>query len=192
MNKFIVLEGGDGVGKSTICEHLSERIEAMLIKTPGEIHSPIRSLVEGEAQPLAKFLYYLSSVKYASDLVAAVLRDGPVVCDRYIWSSLVGYSVYSQRGVWDIKREFQFIMDGLEIPNHTILLTVQEGEQLRRIYERNGEIMTGSDTLSYNQSSFRRMINNMYLEIAEREDWLVVDTSTKAIDDTLFEIMNVL
>ncbi len=91
---FIVVEGLDGTGKSTLAAHLAERLGATLLRTPATELSTVRPVVdEAFAQsPVAAQLFYGATVVLASDRARTLLAQGtPVVIDRY-WLSTVVYA----------------------------------------------------------------------------------------------------
>lgn len=87
---FVVLEGLDGVGKSTCAALLASNLGAELLTTPAP---PIRQYRDdiiasfGSCQEAAQ-LFYLSTVFAAADRVRSLLSDGrSVVMDRYFLST---------------------------------------------------------------------------------------------------------
>jgi thymidylate kinase len=91
---FIVVEGLDGTGKSTLAARLAARLGATLLRTPTSEFSAVRLVVDATfaASPVAAQLFYSATVVYASDRARSLLARGtPVVIDRY-WLSTVVYA----------------------------------------------------------------------------------------------------
>jgi len=87
--KFLVIEGCNGVGKSTITEYLSARAGASTFHYPPEFVSFRRNVHLDEClAPLPRLAYYLAATLHLSDLVRAQLTQGHVICDRYLASPL--------------------------------------------------------------------------------------------------------
>ncbi len=89
---FIVLEGLDGVGKSTAARRVADLLGAEFLATPGADLEPVRRLLEPtfEGHPDARMLWYASTVMLASDRIRALRRAGrAAVVDRYFLSTLV-------------------------------------------------------------------------------------------------------
>ena len=85
---FIVVEGLDGTGKSTVTELVAERIGGMRVATPMEPHASIRpEYKEVTFSPRDSFDFYLDSVRFASKQVAITCQVMSVVCDRYVAST---------------------------------------------------------------------------------------------------------
>ena len=88
-SKFLVIEGCNGVGKSTIAEYLSERAGASSFHYPPEFVSFRRDVqLDESSAPLPRLAYYLAATLHLSDLVRAQLEQSHVICDRYLASPL--------------------------------------------------------------------------------------------------------
>ena len=186
MNPFIVFEGVDGAGKTTIGKRLARELSAVYLRTPGESYHSARKHVDSSASPEAKLLFYLSSVCDASHQATLLRGSVPVVCDRYIWSSLIPHAAYHNRDLQALEQSWKFVTSGLAVPSHTILLRVSEDEQLRRL--KNRQEMTASDAYCQ-QESLRRRARHFFDEIAKRDDWIILDTDNKGIDAVVGEIL---
>lgn len=89
---FVVLEGLDGSGKSTIARALAQRMGWRFLTTPGEDLRTIRDEVVRalSASPAARQAFYLATVEEASEEIRALRRSGRgVVLDRYLLSTMV-------------------------------------------------------------------------------------------------------
>lgn len=89
---FIVLEGLDGVGKSTLARLLAKLLGAMEMRTPPLLLAPLREDILRcfADSPLATTLYYAATVADASRKVAQRQAAGrAVVMDRYFLSTCV-------------------------------------------------------------------------------------------------------
>lgn len=94
---FIVFEGGDGTGKS--------ETGAEYLRTPSDGLLSIRKFIEDETPPM-------SSVAEASKNVEDILnKDRSVVMDRYIWSTIIGYSAHSARDMNEVRDEIDYFID---------------------------------------------------------------------------------
>lgn len=133
--RFIVVEGLDGAGKSTIARALATTIGATLLHTPHAEVLPVRGFLEDayEDHPLARTLWYASTVAAVSDQVTATLaRGGRVVCDRYLLSTLV-YA--ERRGAPDCLGE---VARYLRCADVTVYLHVRPEVRRARIEARAG------------------------------------------------------
>jgi dTMP kinase len=89
--RLIVIEGLDGVGKTTVSKLLAARMRARWSTTPGEA---LRGASGGRPPyetALGAVLFYASSVVDAAPSFALTVSEGrDVVCDRYWLSTLAG------------------------------------------------------------------------------------------------------
>jgi dTMP kinase len=87
--RLIVIEGVNGVGKSTTARHLADRLGAALFHYFPEFNR-FRQEVGLDVRVAAwpRLAYYLAATLHLSDLVRARLAGGHVVCDRYLASPL--------------------------------------------------------------------------------------------------------
>ncbi len=88
-SRFLVIEGCNGVGKSTIEKYLSARVGASTFHYPPEFVSFRREVRLDECvAPLPRLVYYLAASLHLSDLVRTQLTQSHVICDRYLASPL--------------------------------------------------------------------------------------------------------
>ncbi len=89
MKTLIVLEGCDGVGKTSCATNLAEEIHAIYYKTPPKVYESLKGIIESSGDYNSRFYYYLSGMCYAAREIHEILKDNHVVCDRYIYSTIV-------------------------------------------------------------------------------------------------------
>jgi len=90
---FIVLEGVDGSGKTTVGKRLAQNIGAIFCQTPIGFWRRNRAIVE-DRNPFLRFLFYVIATVHASIVISKILKNDSVVCDRYIYSTLAHHAVY--------------------------------------------------------------------------------------------------
>jgi len=138
--KFLVIEGCNGVGKSTITEYLSARAGASTFHYPPEFVSFRRELRLDEClAPLPRLAYYLAATLHLSDLVRAQLTQSHVICDRYLASPLslmIGESAIEETEARHLTEPFESY---LCIPDLTLLLTARHSVASVRIHNRSVE-----------------------------------------------------
>lgn len=128
--RMVVVEGLDGVGKSTLVVALASRLGVEPIATPGEAFRPVRAAAEAAFQdsPLARQLFYATTVLAASERAARVLAaGGDVVVDRYLLSTLV------YAGARGPTLDLEPVLGALTVPDLTVYLRVDEAERRRRL-----------------------------------------------------------
>lgn len=174
---FIVLEGIDGSGKSTIAEMVATRCNGITYATPPEKYRKLRKQVDTSSSLWKHYDFYRDAVTEASAEISALLSSGKtVVCDRYWLSTLV----YHRAG--------KMILDGSDFselvqPDLTVLLLVGQEEQVKRY--RNRGMESGN-----NVDGFQVEINNLYWTalIESKLPFIVINTdhySLEHIADTI-------
>ena len=136
--KFLVIEGCNGVGKSTIAEYLSARVGASSFHYPPEFVSFRREVHLDEClAPLPRLAYYLAATLHLSDLVRAQLTQSHVICDRYLASPLslmIGESAIEETEARRLTEPFESY---LCMPDLTLLLTAEHAVASARINNRS-------------------------------------------------------
>ncbi len=139
---FIVLEGIDGSGKSTIAKMLAERLHAEHYATPPKKFLEKREEIDLSASPEDHYHFYLAGIHQSSAEISKMLQnEKTVVVDRYWVSTLVYHLVMGAKV--DIE-DFQ----GIILPDVTILLTVNALVQSKRLISRG---MSAGDRRMLNQ-----------------------------------------
>ena len=178
---FVVLEGGDGCGKSTQAQRLVSRLrdlgrEVVATREPGatEAGAAIRSLVlgGGHLDPRAEALLIAADrAEHVAEVIRPALdRGAVVVSDRYIPSSLAYQGVARGLGVEEIARLSDWATGGLT-PDLVIVLDVAASEAALR---RAGP----EDRMEREPDAFRAAVNQAYRDLAVRFGWTLLDGSS--------------
>jgi dTMP kinase len=179
---FIVIEGMDGVGKTTITKLLAKSLNAITYKIPPLELNSIRDTIDN-SNKYAKFFYYLSATYYTSWNIQLSIKAGKsVVCDRYYQTTL---SAYDDEVVNLVKREQ--IIDKLYKPDFCFLLTVSEEERIKRLNSRG--YLSNDDIESIDNKVLREAQMSKYYQM----DMIQIDTTGKTeqnIVDEIFKIFN--
>jgi len=183
---FVTVEGGEGVGKSTLARRIAKRFRALggeVVETrePGgtPMGDRIRALLldpGGEMSARCElFLYEASRAELVAAVVVPALERGAVVvCDRFL-DSTTAYQAYG-RGldVEEVVALNHSATGGLR-PDVTVLLTLDLREALRRATRH------GSDRMERESLEFHERVHDGFVEIAAAEPgrFLVVDGAGK-------------
>ncbi len=139
-SRFLVIEGCNGVGKSTITEYLSDRTGASTFHYPPEFVSFRHDVhLDESVAPLPRLVYYLAATLHLSDLVRAQLKQSHVICDRYLASPLslmIGESAIEESEACCLLEPF---LSYLCPPDLTLLLTAKHAVASARINKRSRE-----------------------------------------------------
>jgi dTMP kinase len=187
--RFVVLEGGDGSGKSTQARVLSDWLRARgvaVVETfepgAGAVGAVLRDvLLHGPAPvtPVAEALLMAAdrAQHVATEIEPALARGDWVVCDRYVPSSLVYQGVVRGLGV-DVVEQLSVVATGGLAPDVVVLLDVSDGiADMRRADESRAD---ERDRLEREGSAFHASVRAAYRDLAPARGWIVVDA-----DDTV-------
>jgi len=187
--RFFALEGVDGSGKSTVGKSLAEQAGGIYMKTPGEQYKAVRAHIDNGTPKETKLLFYLATVMDASAQIGRMLLTQPVICDRYIWSSLIPHAAYHDEDLGELERIWQPFSQRITQPTNTVLLTVSEDEQSARMgRDRDIATLSASDRFCLNADK-RRKVRTLYETVANRDGWVVVDTTQRDPEKVAREIL---
>ncbi len=169
---FIVLEGGDGTGKSTITELLAKELDGVAYSTPPKQYRKYRTEVDRTSTPEEHYKFYRESVIDASTEIQEMLKNNvTVVCDRY-WLSTIAY--HQAMGVKVDYSDFDRIIK----PDLTVLLVTPIHEQIRRIIERG--MSAGDKRMLEQQCEIR---DRLFQNIVQTEShFICLDTGLFSIE----------
>ncbi|HJS10471.1 dTMP kinase [Sphingopyxis sp.] len=191
--RFITLEGGEGVGKSTQIRALAAALAARGIETvatrePGGSAGAeaIRALLmEGsddrwDARSEALLFAAARADHVARTIRPALDRGAWVLCDRFVDSSRAYQGGGGGITDADLLTLHSFGSMGL-LPDRTFLLTVSADEAARRLTERGGSDRMGSKPADYQARLAARFVE---MAKAEPARWRIVDADAAATDVT--------
>lgn len=133
MNKFIVIEGLSGSGKTTIATGLAKKINGIYLKTPIPPFDKIRSEVDKLNSLDAKSLFYLAGLVDLSEKIPELLKENHVIVDKYFDSLLIYRKL---RGL-----NFN-IPDWVKIrkPDHAFLIVSDEPSRIMGLIDRGSDL----------------------------------------------------
>ena len=148
MSKFIIVEGSEGVGKSTqiktIKSFLEEhKIEYIVTREPGgtSFGESIRSIIldqNNDTDNLTdSLLFYASRYENYNKIILPALESGKtVICDRFHYSTLVYQGIV---GGDELVKKIHNIFDSIfsKSIDHIIYLYTDPEESLKRISRRS-------------------------------------------------------
>lgn len=181
--RFIVLEGGEGTGKSTQAVLLVDRLreagmDAIAVREPGGtvVGEAMRAIVLDPASegldPRSELLLYVASrAQHVAQVIVPALDAGTwVVCDRFADSS-VAYQGYGRGIDLDEVRAFNAFATAGLVPDLTVIIDLDPSVGLHRA--TGG----GADRLEAAGMAFHERVRAGYLEIAKLPGRVVVDGS---------------
>ncbi|MCB0348505.1 MAG: dTMP kinase [Bdellovibrionales bacterium] len=192
---FIVFEGLDGAGKSSLIQLLANDLtrssmQHIITREPGgtALGEELRTILlrtDGEA-PVARaelLLYQAIRAQHVENKIKPALKMGSwVICDRYTASSIAFQA--GGRGISenDIKSLNDFSTDHLQ-PQLFVLLDLPVEESLKRIQKRvdGGQ---NKDRFEQEEKDFHERIRTSYLKQSKEDAnlWLVLDARKSSED----------
>lgn len=179
--RFVVLEGGDGSGKSTqlraLAAWLRDRgVEVVETFEPGatEAGATIRELLLHRPDPIDPVAEALLMAADRAQHVATVVRPALargawVLSDRFLPSSLVYQGVVRGIGVAAVT-ELNRLAVGEVVPDLVVLLDVDDiVAEARR--------GSGSDRLEAEGAAFHARVRAAYRDLATTHGWITVDAN---------------
>lgn len=187
---FIVAEGGEGSGKTTILGRILRRLEAMLgpdkvisTREPGgtpagmEIRKTLFNGDHGLSALAELFLFCADRTIHCDSVINPAIKEGKIVlCDRFDGST-VAYQIYA-RDHCDLEetfRQINSIAKGATSPDLVIFFDVDVCSGLKRALGDKREEVSKFD---YAAAEFHKKVQKGYLaQLAENDNWKRVDAN---------------
>jgi dTMP kinase len=197
--KFISLEGGEAVGKSTQIERLSKRLtdlgqKVIVTREPGgtPLGESIRHLLkhapEGRGMtPYAELMLFLASrAELVRKIIVPALDQGVwVLCDRFLDSTTVYQGAGRQLPSEIVERVNAFAV-GSNLPGLTLVLDLDPAAARERQIRRSHPPGSGSfDRMEAEPVDFFERVRQGYLDVAKAHPARVkIVSATGTIDQT--------
>ena len=172
---FVVIEGVDGAGKSSVLNLVVKKINATSIETPSGLMRKYRHLVEN-AHPTIRFLYYVLANHIQSFSIRKLLRENSVICSRFAHSTKAHHAIY---GCFIARHAPLWILANQK-PDLIFYLMVQREEREKRIYNRKNNNAKDLDSAALEKvdKTFRALpgmihIDTTYLSADEVSDKII-------------------
>ena len=186
--RYIVIEGGDGVGKSTIVQLLAERIardpdlKTLITEEPGSLRDEkgtivvpiaheLRTMIKAKSltrSPLTNVLLLNASRRenWLQGIEPALVAGYDVISARN-WESTTAYQGFGQG--WDIDHIEAMVLEATSKeymhPDFTFILDLPEKERLARQGKR--DYNSAADTFESLTDDFHTRVNDGYRTIAK-------------------------
>ena len=161
MYNFLVLEGIDGSGKSTVAHLLNNESDIYAFESPPALFSPIKQSILESAAPLARLTYFLAGNMQISEDIKDLVKQKHVVCVRYIFSTIAYHAALENIGVEDVMPIIRGYIKQLILPNIVAFLDVSREAQLSRLKDRIDDSLQSKLTAS---EDFQMRLRKAYID----------------------------
>lgn len=192
MSGFVVIEGIDGCGKSTVARKVALRLgkRAVFTREPTDswVGKAVREGKGKEISPYTDALLFMADRAQHTEKIASWLAEGKlVICDRY-YHSTVAYQAASLKGVFQ-GDPFKWLLEAnLKIsihPDLTILLVIPPELSLERIRGR-------SSLSRFEKLEFLREVHRNYLRMARSDRSIVKLDATMELDSVVQKVLRLI
>ena len=197
---FIVFEGCDGSGKTTISQNVYNKLLEMgypviYTREPGgiEISEKIRDIILDPKNTTMDdrteaLLYASSRRQHLIEKVLPALNDNKIViCDRFVFSSLVYQGFARGIGIEEVWQINNFAIDD-NFPDRTIFLDIQAEVGIERISSRKFKDRLDQESMDFHHKVYEgyQIINDRFRDKVEKFDAnRTPDEITKDVTDYL-------
>lgn len=190
---FIVVEGIDGAGKSTVCQRVAEALRARGLQaevtaepTHEGIGAFIRSGGAGKVSQRTESLLFVADRNDHTERISEMVGSGTIViCDRYFASTVAYQSAGLDGDSTDRDWLISINSDFIGRPDATILLDIDPRDGMSRVGAR------GEDLSKFEDTSFLAQVRGNYLRLAGDFGFEVVDASRDR-DEVFRDVMAII
>ena len=202
MNKkglFIVLEGGEGSGKTTISKKLQQVLEesgynTLLTREPGgdPVSEMIRNVIihSDDIDPFTQLVLIAASRKRNIDLriKPALEKNDIVICDRFGLSTIIYQGIVQGISLIDIYKVFAATGLHLIKPDIEIVLNVDPKVGLNRVMTNDREV----SAIDRKGLEFHTKVNEAYLKHSYRNEsgYRFDVDANRELDDVFTNVVN--
>lgn len=181
-HQFIVIEGLDGAGKSTVAENLASLGKAHVFESPLEPLASVKNRSLQELPATARLLYFMAANLHVSEEIRKSDAGSRTVVVRYVWSTIAYHAAIE---AIDVRTVVDFISPALRLvtlPEAVAFLTVGRNTQLERVAPRDEDGL--QDELA-RSDSFQCRLRQAYAAAFECVPAPVheIDTTSRTIHD---------
>lgn len=192
--RFLVFEGIDGSGKSTVARTINERMMAagrpsVLTAEPTEswIGDMVRRGNKEAASPFTETLLYVADRAEHTAQIDKWLNEGKnVVCDRYVGSTLAYQAVTLRPHLGEPAREWLRSVNAPFTlrPDVTFLLLLDPELAMERLGSRPGRE-------KFEKLDFLRSVDEEYRRLAEKDGYVIIDAA-RPLEQVAEDVWNII
>lgn len=192
--KFVVFEGSDGSGKTTILNNVKKyldesNIEYILTREPGgtKIGEKIRDILLNNKNKEMDYrtealLFAAARAQSVEEVLRPALNQGKlVISDRYVLSSIAYQGYARELSIDGVKGINDFAIDGLK-PDWTIFFDVDPIKVLDR-----KKAATKADRLEEEGNNYHSKVYEGYKKMIEKYQNVIVIDASRSIEEVTNE-----
>lgn len=192
---FIVLEGSDGCGKSTMAKKIGDYYsdkgrDIVFTREPGGtvISEKLRDIVLDNNHTEMSYntealIYAASRAQLISEKIKPWLSEGKVVIsERFVYSSIVYQGIGRKLGIEKVKEINDFALQGLK-PDLVLYFDIDPKKALDRKL-----VINGGDRIENEDLSFYYEVYNGYKEIMKQYKEIVTINAERSVDEIFNDI----
>lgn len=196
---FIVIEGPDGSGKSTMAKKIGQYFESIgkkieFTREPGgtTISEKIREIILDNNNTEMDYrtealLYAAARAQLVSQKIKPWLESGKIVIsERYVYSSLVYQGIGRELGIDEIKRINDFATSELE-PDVVFFFDIDPEDALKRKL-----CIDGGDRMENEKISFHRSVYDGYKKISNYYPNIITINAKRTVEEIFEEVKNII
>ncbi len=196
---FIVIEGPDGSGKSTMAKKIGEYFQSVgkeieFTREPGgtDISEKIRELILDKNNTEMDYrtealLYAAARAQLVSEKIVPWLESGKIVIsERYVYSSLVYQGIGRGLGVDEVKRINDFATSFLE-PDVVFFFDIDPEKALKRKL-----CIDGGDRIENENIEFHRSVYDGYKKIRECYPDIITVNAERSVEEMFEDVKNII
>lgn len=176
MNKFIVFEGLDACGKTTLSSLYAKERDSVVHSAVVEEAKELRQVIDSYQSKESALLFFLLNNFLKSHEVSGALESGDVIVDRYIFSTLAYQTIMLGEDI--VKQVFDAlkVTQNILLPEVIVFIKADAETINSRIEARGGELQWYGDAVTQNncvETAYKNIFKWFDIPIVE------VDTSDK-------------
>ena len=191
--KFILFEGTDSCGKKTQATLLAEKLKkggkkVEIIHFPTYQKTPLGVFVskylkgdfgskEDITPEIGSLFYSLDRYQFQKEIIEKLESGATIIADRYTASNIFQAAKLEGDERFEIWEWIKAIDSRIPQPDATIVLNVpaEISQKLFSKREKKNELLKSEKDIHEADLEYQERVRKTYLEIAEKEGWLVIN-----------------
>jgi deoxyguanosine kinase len=175
-HRFILFEGVDGSGKTSLAKLLAADLGGQYYHSPPQCLEPLRAYANS-ATPQVRYRYYLLGNYITSHELSKLLESFDVVVDKYLYSTIAFHQVL-------LKQKLELPQDIL-LPDHIFFTTASKTTIEARLGKRE-------QITAYEGLNFLTEVDEAYKKLFQSNPKVtIIDTSGKTTDESFVYLQNI-